>query len=507
MKNHLIDALSKARKGAIESQHPVMICPDSATLSYQQFFDDVYRTSQLFVQYNLDPDFRVAVLAKKSISVIVAYLGAVSAGGVFVPINPAYTDNEVEYFIRDVEPSILITEPERVDSLTPLASSTGVHHLLTMDDGGGGTFRDSWQDVLPGAAIPRKPEDLAAILYTSGTTGKPKGAMLSHAALASNSDRIAKLWRFSSEDRLLHALPIHHTHGLFVATNVALLSGASLIFLSKFDANLVLHHMARATAFMGVPTFYKRLLELPTLDATSTQHMRLFVSGSAPLDAKTYEDWKRRTGHEILERYGMTEANMICSIPFEGPRKPGSVGKPLPGVEVRIRDTVSGELASAGQTGMLEVHSSGLFSGYWRQPKKSEAEFTDDGYLVTGDLARIDRDGFTMIEGRAKDLVISGGINLYPKEIEDAINQVSGIVESAVIGVPHPDLGECAIAIVVAKEDTDLNPETITEYLNAQLARFKHPRHFEFVPSLPRNAMGKVQKSILRNNHVNLFRD
>lgn len=507
MKNHLIDALSKVRKGAAESQHPIMICPDKATLSYQQFFDDVYRTSQLFVQYNLDPGFRVAVLAKKSISAIVAYLGSVSAGGVFVPINSAYTDPEVEYFIRDVEPSILIMEPERVDSLAPLAASIGVKHLLTMDDGGGGTFHDSWQDTLPGSAVSRKPEDLAAILYTSGTTGKPKGAMLSHAALATNSDSLAKLWRFSSKDCLLHALPIHHTHGLFVATNVALLSGASLIFLPKFDANLVLHHMARATAFMGVPTFYKRLLALPTLDAASTQNMRLFVSGSAPLDAKTHADWKRRTGHEILERYGMTEANMICSIPFEGPRKPGSVGKPLPGVQMRIRDMVSGKLASAEQTGMLEVHSSGLFSGYWRQPEKSKSGFTDDGYLVTGDLARIDRDGFTVIEGRAKDLVISGGINLYPKEIEDAINQVNGVTESAVIGVPHPDLGECAIAIVVAQEDADLNLETITKCLHAQLARFKHPKHFEFVSSLPRNAMGKVQKSILRDNHVNLFRD
>lgn len=506
MPNHLLDALSKGPNGQDKNRAPFLLYPNDGMVTYQQFFDDVFRVSQMFVEYDLERDFRVVVIASKSTSVITAYLGAVAAGGVFIPLNDAYTDKEVEYFIRDVQPSILITSPDRLERLRPMASSLKVRHILTMNSNGEGTFREKWQQTRIGNAEPRRDDDLAAILYTSGTTGPPKGAMLSHKALLSNSTHLANLWKFTKHDRLIHALPVHHTHGLFVATHVAMLSGASMVFLPKFDSKVVLHHMRDATTLMGVPTFYTRLLELPELNTSATRNMRLFVSGSAPLDASTHQEWKRRTGHDILERYGMTEANMICSNPYEGIRQPGTVGKPLPGVKIRIRDVESGEYVAPGGLGMLEICSAGLFSGYWRQPKKTAHEMTKDGYLITGDLARINDLGYTIIAGRAKDLIISAGVNLYPKEIEDVINLTPGVAESAVIGIPHPDFGECVVAVVVAKKNFDLDPKTVMATLKDRLARFKHPKQLEIVTTLPRNSLGKVQKSVLRQQYSELFK-
>ncbi len=475
-------------------------------MTYGQFFQDVRQAARTLADSGLGRGGRVAVLAEKSPEVIVTYLGTAAAGGVLVPLNPAYTDAEAEYYINDARPSVLICDPERAEGLDGIAASAGVRTVLTMDRHGGGTFPALWKNTRPAEAVGRSADDTAAILYTSGTTGKPKGAVLPHGALASNAESLAGLWRFSKDDRLIHALPVHHTHGLFVAVNVALMSGCSLIFMNRFNAEETLGLMPDATAMMGIPTFYTRLLRLPGLNAETTAHMRLFISGSAPLAESTHDEWKKRTGHEILERYGMTETNMICSIPYDGPRRPGAVGRPLPGVEIRIRDFDSGEIAPQGRTGMLETRGPGLFSGYWNLPQKTREEFTDDGFFITGDIARIDPDGFTVIAGRAKDMVISGGVNLYPKEIEDAIGKAPGVAESAVIGVPHPDLGECAAAVVVTEDHAEVSAESIRRTLNGMLARFKHPKHIAFVPSLPRNAMGKVQKSVLRQDFADLFK-
>ena len=341
-------------------------------------------------------------------------------------------------------------------------------------------------------------DDLAAILYTSGTTGRSKGAMLTHDNLRTNAEALVGCWRFTDADVLIHALPIFHTHGLFVATNVALLAGASMLFLPSFDAAEVLGLMPRATAMMGVPTFYTRLLQLPGLTKEATADMRLFVSGSAPLLAETHLEWQERTGHAILERYGMTETSMNTSNPYDGERRPGTVGFPLPGVEVRVVDAETGEPLPAGQIGVLEVRGPNVFAGYWRQPEKTAEEFRAGGWFVTGDLARIDEDGYVHIVGRAKDLIISGGLNVYPKEVEDQIDILPGVAESAVIGVPHPDFGEAVLAVVVGPPGSALEEAGIVAGLQDRLARFKQPKRVFVVDALPRNTMAKVQKNMLR---------
>lgn len=503
MYNHLFDLLAAGQDK--KSNHPLTMLPDGSDTTYNRFFDDVRRIVQVLIFSGLRPNDRVVMLANKSLDVIASYVGTVAAGGIYVPLNSSYTDSEVKYFIDDVKPTILICDQSRAPSLKALFKETSVRKILTLSKEGGGTLQKMWKENQPSDAIERKKQDLAAILYTSGTTGKPKGAMLSHGCLASNSQTLVKLWRFTSKDRLIHALPVHHTHGLFVAVNVTLMSGATLMFMDRFDAQKIVKLIPNATTMMGIPTFYTRLLQQTELNKQLTKNFRLFISGSAPLSTSTFEEWKSRTGHEILERYGMTEANMICSIPYEGPRQPGSVGKPLPGVELRIRDLESGEFLEHGKEGHLEIRSPSLFSGYWNLPKKTEEEFTKDGYFKTGDIARSQSNQFIEIVGRAKDLVISGGVNLYPKEIETAIEQHNGVIESAVIGVPHPDFGECAIAIVVTEPSSEVNEDSIRKSLDDKLARFKHPKHVDFVSSLPRNSMGKVQKSFLRQKYSKQF--
>ncbi|MCP4821718.1 MAG: malonyl-CoA synthase, partial [Shimia sp.] len=427
------------------------------------------------------------------------YLGTVMAGGVFLPLNTAYTTPEVAYFLGDAEPRVVVCDPSRENETSGIASNAQVK---TLDAKGKGTMTDAAASQSVFTPVARTADDLAAILYTSGTTGRSKGAMLSHGNLASNSAVLRDHWRFTSDDVLIHALPIFHTHGLFVATNVALLAGASVVFLPKFDPDAIVKAMPTATALMGVPTFYTRLLDDPRLTRDLAANMRLFVSGSAPLLVDTHEGWEERTGHRILERYGMSETNMNTSNPYDGERRAGTVGFPLPGVETRIRqDEVD---VSKGEIGGLEVRGPNVFKGYWQMPEKTAEELLPDGWFITGDMAREDADGYITIVGRSKDLVITGGFNVYPKEVESLIDDISGVKESAVIGVPHPDFGEAVVAIVV-REDPTLSEAAVTTPLMENLAKFKQPKQVIFLPELPRNTMGKVQKKALREDYAALF--
>ena len=387
-----------------------------------------------------------------------------------------------------------------------MSRELGVPHLETLGEHGDGSF---WARVQAAVAadvdVPRGKDDLAAFLYTSGTTGRSKGAMLSHGNLASNAATLRDAWRFTGEDRLLHALPIFHTHGLFVATNITLMAGGSLIFLPRFDLADMMRLLPKATAMMGVPTFYTRLLSRPDFDRELVAHMRLFVSGSAPLSAETHKEFSARTGHAILERYGMTETNMNTSNPYDGDRIPGSVGQPLPGVDLRITDPETGAVLAQGEVGMIEVRGPNVFKGYWRMPEKTKAEFRDDGFFISGDLGYIDPRGYVYISGRGKDLIISGGFNVYPAEVEGAIEALPGVAECAVIGVPHADFGEGVVAVVIAKPGAALDEKAMVAALGSELAKYKLPKRIYVTDSLPRNAMGKVQKNQLRDQHKATF--
>lgn len=413
------------------------------------------------------PGDRILVQAEKSVESALLYLASLRAGLVYVPLNPAYTPAEVAWFVADAEPALVVDDA----ALAELAAQVGPDEFET---------------------VARDPDDLAAILYTSGTTGRSKGAMLSHDNLASNALVLKDYWRWRKGDVLIHALPIYHVHGLFVALHGALLNGSPMLWHKAFDADAVIGDLPRATILMGVPTFYTRLLANPRLARQAAANMRLFVSGSAPLLETTFHEFEARTGHRILERYGMTEAGMICSNPYDGERVPGTVGLPLPGVEARIREEV------------LEIRGPNLFKGYWRRPEKTAGEMREDGFFVTGDIATMDETGRVAIVGRAKDLIIAGGLNIYPREVELALDALPGVGESAVIGVPHPDLGEAAVAVVV-RADPGLDEAVILAAIAGNLARFKQPRRILFADALPRNAMGKVQKAALREAHKELF--
>jgi malonyl-CoA/methylmalonyl-CoA synthetase len=452
------------------------------------------------------PGERVACQVDKSPQALFLYLACLRAGFIYLPLNTAYTESELAYFLEDAEPAAVVCRPETESVIRRLAVARGVRHVLTLAADGEGslsevarsaeaTFRDERRVV----------DDIAAILYTSGTTGKPKGAMITHGNLASNGDALAGAWGFSGSDVLLHALPIFHIHGLFVAVHCVLLSGGRMIFLPRFDADAVVQELARATVMMGVPTYYTRLLDHPDFGQENCRQMRLFTCGSAPLLVQTFEEFEVRTGHRILERYGMTETGMNTSNPLHAERKPGTVGLPLPGVEVRIVDE-AGSTVVSGQTGELLVRGPNVFKGYWRMPEKSAEEFTQDGFFHTGDIARIDAEGYVSIVGRAKDMVISGGFNVYPKEIEGLIDAMDGIIESAIVGLPHPDFGEGVTAIVVGETRGSLPEEAqIIERLRDELANFKVPKRVLFVDELPRNSMGKVQKALLRERYADLY--
>jgi len=387
-----------------------------------------------------------------------------------------------------------------------LAGEVGVPQVETLGEERDGSLVEKARAAAPEFAdVPRGTDDLAAFLYTSGTTGRSKGAMLSHGNMASNAAALRDSWRFTAEDRLLHALPIFHTHGLFVATNVTLMTGSSMILLPRFDAGEIIRLLPKATVMMGVPTFYTRLLSRPDFTRDLVAHMRLFVSGSAPLSAETHREFQDRTGHAILERYGMTETNMNTSNPYDGERIPGSVGFPLPGVEVRVADPDSGRELPQGEIGMIEIRGPNVFKGYWRMPEKTKAEFRDDGFFVSGDLGFYDERGYLRISGRGKDLIISGGFNVYPAEVEGAIEALPGVAECAVIGVPHPDFGEGVVAVVIPKPGAQLDEREMQKALTSELAKYKLPKRIYVTDNLPRNAMGKVQKKDLRERHKDTF--
>lgn len=443
---------------------------------------------------------RIVVQVDKSPEAVLLYLAAVRAGLIYVPLNTAYTAAELEYFLGDAEPTVVVCRPGDVAEVRSMAGATCV--VTLGEDGTGSLLEDMPEGHAPVAE--RGADDIAAILYTSGTTGRSKGAMLSQGNLLSNALTLKDLWRWSADDVLLHILPIYHVHGLFVGIHGALAAGASVIFHRGFDPATIIADFARATVLMGVPTHYTRLTAAPDLTPEAAEHMRLFLSGSAPLLAEAHQQFEARTGQRILERYGMTETGMITSNPYDGARVAGTVGYPLPGVDVRVC-AENGDLAAAGEPGVLEVRGPNVFKGYWRNPEKTAQEFRPDGFFVTGDVATQDEDGRITLVGRAKDLIIAGGLNIYPKEIEEAIDALPGVEESAVIGIPHPDMGEGVVAIVVGRNGIELKEEGILAALSSQLARFKQPRRAIIVDALPRNAMGKVQKAALRQEYAGLF--
>ncbi len=498
--SNLYDRLLGARR---DPARTAIEAADGARWTYGEIDAAVARFANLLVARGVKPGDRVAVQVDKSVENFLLYLATVRAGAVYLPLNTAYTLNELGYFLGDAEPALVVCDPLRRDGVAALAPGTAVE---TLGANGQGSFSEAAASEAPAfATVARDDDDLAAILYTSGTTGRSKGAMLTHANLFSNAQTLTQAWRFTADDVLIHALPIYHTHGLFVACNVALLAGAAMIFLPGFDADAILRLMPRATAMMGVPTFYVRLLGHPGLTRAAAAHMRLFTSGSAPLLAETHRQWQAATGHAILERYGMTETGMNTSNPYDGPRVPGTVGPPLPGVEARVADPESGRILAANAIGMIEVRGPNVFKGYWRLPEKTAAEFRPDGFFVTGDLGLIDENGYVHIVGRGKDLIITGGFNVYPREVESEIDLISGVAESAVVGLPHADFGEGVTAMVVAVPGSGLDEARVLAALDGRLARFKQPRRVLFVDELPRNAMGKVQKTVLRQRYAGLY--
>ncbi len=462
--------------------------------------------ANLLASLGLPDGARVAVQVEKSVEAAILYLATLRAGFVFLPLNTAYQSAEIEYFIGNAEPAVVVCSPKNFGWVSKIAFKAGAHSVFTLGDDRSGSLLDRaahCSDVH--AIVQRRADDLAAILYTSGTTGRSKGAMLTHGNMLSNALVLKEYWGWKPGDVLIHALPIFHVHGLFVALHGALINGSKMIWLGKFDPKQVLRKMPQATVFMGVPTLYVRLLAEAGLTRDAVRNMRLFVAGSAPLLVETFAAWQERTGHTILERYGMSETAMLTSNPYgpdvrfanQSERRGGTVGFPLPGVDLRVQDD-DGKAMAAGEIGGIRVKGPNIFKGYWRMPEKTAEEFTSDGYFKTGDVGKIDERGYVTIVGRSKDLIISGGYNVYPAEIEGYINDMQGVAESAVVGVPHPDFGEVGVAVVVAKPGVVLEPGQIISILKAKLANFKIPKRCIVVDDLPRNTMGKVQKNLLR---------
>ena len=488
-------------------ERPLLEAPDARVISYRKMLQLSGRFASALVELGVEPGDRVAVQVEKSPEALALYLGTVRAGAAFLPLNTAYTMAELGYFIEDAEPRVVVCRPHLERDLKRLACDVGFGQVVTLGEGRDGTLMERVAEADPEFEdVTRGPDDLAAILYTSGTTGRSKGAMLTTRNLASNATVLRDFWRFTEADVLLHALPIFHTHGLFTASNTLMLAGGTMLFLPRFDPDEVFRLLPRATTMMGVPTFYTRLLADPRLTREAVAHMRLFVSGSAPLLAETHRAFLERTGHAILERYGMTETGMLTSNPYQGERIAGTVGFPLPGVELRVADPESGRVLPDGEVGVIEVKGPNVFKGYWQMPEKTRSEFRDDGFFITGDVGKVDERGYVHIVGRAKDLIISGGYNVYPKEVESEIDALPGVTESAVIGVPHPDFGEAVAAVVVAAPGASPTEGEIIEALAGRLARFKQPKRVFLVESLPRNTMGKVQKNVLRERYKGTFK-
>ncbi len=491
--------------GSAGSERLALESPGAGRLTYADLVAESGRLANVLANCGVKPGDRVAVQVEKSARNLILYLACLRAGAVFLPLNTAYTLTELAYFVGDAEPRLIVCDPAVREGVEDLAGTIGAR-VETLDERGEGSLAELAGRQAPDfQTVARGEDDLAAIVYTSGTTGRSKGAMLSHGNLASNARTLVDAWRFTDADILIHALPIYHVHGLFVATNVLLLAGGTMLFLPRFDADAILDLAPRATVLMGVPTFYTRLLRSPGLTRDAVGHMRLFISGSAPLLAETHRAWRERTGHAILERYGMTETGMNVSNPYDGDRIAGTVGRPLPGVEIRIVDPETGARTPEDGIGMIEVRGPNVFKGYWRMPEKTAAEFKPGGWFITGDLGVVDGRGYLSIVGRGKDLIITGGLNVYPIEVEEQIDALAGVVESAVVGLPHGDFGEAVTAVVAVGPGSELDENQVLQALAGCLASFKRPKRVIFVDELPRNTMGKVQKAALRARYAGLY--
>lgn len=499
--NHLFDALiPSGRSGG----QVCLIREDGRVLTYADLDAHSRRYAAALHAVGVVPGDRVLVQVEKSPEALFLYLACLRAGAVFLPLNSAYTATEVEYFFNDAAASLIVCGQDHESVYRKMAG--GRARVLTLDADADGSLprlaeeeRDGWVDVVRG------PQDLAAILYTSGTTGRSKGAMLSHGNLRANAEALIEAWHYRSEDVLVHALPIFHAHGLYVGVNVTLMAGASMIFLPRFDPAQVMDRLGRATVMMGVPTYYTRLLDQPGLSREAAEGMRVFISGSAPLPVSVHKAFLQRTGHAIIERYGMTETGMLASNPYEGARVPGSVGQPLRNVHIRIAHAETGEVLGRDDIGSIEVKGPNVFSGYWGMPEKTKTEFRPDGFFITGDIGKIDGDGYVWILGRSKDVVITGGYNVYPKEVEEELERLPDLEEAAVIGLAHRDLGEAVVAIVVPKADFKLEERELIDSLRNRLAGYKLPKRVLLAHELPRNTMGKIQKNLLREQYADLF--
>ncbi|MEM7208001.1 MAG: malonyl-CoA synthase [Pseudomonadota bacterium] len=505
MSNYLFDGLLG---GAVRDKRFAELI-NNRSYTYGDVLDVTGRFANVLVGLGVQPGDRVAVQVNKSIEAVMLYPATVRAGGAFLPLNTAYTASEIEYFLDNAKPRVFVCDPSKYGDYESICEARGIRlealGVYGTDENIGSLAEAGSSAPVEFETVVRGADDLAAILYTSGTTGRSKGAMLTHENLLSNAKVLADYWRFTSDDVLLHILPIFHTHGLFVAINTVLLARASMYFRHGFSVDDVIENLPHCTTMMGVPTHYTRLLDDDRFNQELTSHMRLFTSGSAPLLAETHKHFEARTGHRILERYGMTETNMNTSNPYEGERRAGTVGFPLPGTEVVINNAETGEQVPNGETGAIEVRGPNVFKGYWEMPDKTREELRDNGFFITGDLGKIDEDGYVHIVGRAKDLIISGGFNVYPKEIESVLDDIDGVSESAVIGIPHSDFGEAVVGVLVAERNAELDENSILESLKTKIARFKQPKKIFVIDELPRNTMGKVQKNVLRDRYQDLF--
>ena len=502
MINPLFDNLFGAH---LENDDPFLYLLNGQTITYKKFLSLSRKIANAFFDLGLTPGDCVAIQVQKSPEMLNIYAACAQAGLVFLPLNPSYTVAELEYFIENSEARLIICDEENKEPLEHVVKHLGIFIETLNIDATGSIIEKSISQSDNFETVRRSENDLAALLYTSGTTGKPKGAMLTQSNLLSNGSTLMNEWQFTNKDVLLHALPLFHTHGLFVATNVILSAGGSMVFLPKFDLDHIIQNLHKSTSIMGVPTFYTRLLSDSRFTKELVQHMRLFISGSAPLLSETHIQFENRTGHRILERYGMTETNMNTSNPYIGERRAGTVGRPLPGVELKVTDSKTGKEKFTDEIGQIEVRGPNVFKGYWKMPEKTKDELRENGFFITGDLGKIDQDGYIHIIGRDKDLIISGGFNIYPKELEIFIDEHEGVLESAVVGIPHPDFGETPIAVIVPEIDNPPKLSTIEENFKLQLARYKHPRALLLVENLPRNTMGKVQKNLIRDQYKEFY--
>ena len=482
------------------NSNKIFIETESQKYSFKEFDDLINKISNLLITSGLNKGDRVLVKLEKSVFSFALYISTIRAGGIFIPVNTDYTASEIDYFIDNSMPSIFISNDQSLKDVQNRNLKT-----FSLNDDMTGTFTENIRTQKTSfEPVKRNKDDIASILYTSGTTGRSKGAMLSHNNLFSNTKELLKIWKFNENDALLHALPIYHIHGLFVACNLCLLSGATIHFIKKFQAEKVIELLPKSTVMMGVPTFYTRLIESKRLNAQITKSIRVFISGSAPLLSETHKEFESITGHKILERYGMTETNMNTSNPYDGERRAGTVGFPLPGIKIRITDPENNHELGSEKIGMIEIKGENVFEGYWKMKEQTKESFTDDGYFITGDLGKFSSDGYLSIIGRNKDLIISGGLNIYPKEIEVVIDGINNVKETAVIGVTHKDFGEAVVAVIVGDIEK-VSERSIINVVQTKLAKFKRPKKIIFVNELPRNAMGKVQKQILRNTYNKLF--